>query len=997
MPEVSWPWAGNGVNSLEDDDNFGLADLGRLEQQYAIEPALFRELRHRAAQARDQIEAINTIKTQRPEMFANPQFNLAKRLAAAQKAKSSLEPRMALYKESTRERMNEQAVNVIGREYSERAINSYVNANSNSLEAQVAGSNAAYQGYGSLAEQRGSILNQMQGLRQESMTAAGEFMKNRGVNPAAQETLQGNAAQMKDLAQQLIPITVAMQQLKQQGQDPEGRRKSLINTGDKAQGVLAFNKLEEDMKSGKGLGAIGPAELRKKEADAAERLVKALDELRNSAGKSAAELEELNKNAEAAAKDFEEIGTARKMPGGGDRYASEKIIAGTVAEALGIITSAFQNIAINQPMQMVSNVTNAANMENEKYGMWHNAVSGNMQDRLSLGAWQTGHAFGDQQTGWLGLNAVHAAKMTSSGITTGLGVLQMGAGIAGSAGTVVGNNPVENTAQGAKSAISGAAGFIEEGAAWYRQTEKARLRVDATRAVVGASKALNYIPGRQLQGYRDYVMGLNETASQMGGTVGEDFLNQAGGSDFMQAMSVTGLGLKEMGTLSAQGVGMMGSMFRSNQVLGATQLENMGFGTADQNMRRMGILGAAGTADPMQNLGKLVEEGMQRGLNSSKAIDMIVENTARMTEETMRMGGSADPTDFLAKTILSAINKDNPNKEMAGSIAYQTYQAGEAARHNIATSFPGIINVDRNMKDMGLGTDRMSAALLTQIPTGMLNAFKGKSEDELKEFLEGRGINTKNMDPSMFSGGKLIDILNKNAGISELAQQSGVGYATGAPGSLVEEILNNKNNPWVMQAFRSGKNLNVLTDDQRNLRSGVAGGLALAGKNPEAVISDVMALLGIDQDRETNTSLADVDANGKSTKSAAQMEKRIGNTASVDQARQGGRLLGADAGGAEAIKALADTGREAFEKAGENAEEAWTTAASNTATNFGKSAELLNNASGKLDIVATKLIENTDAMKVVSESFGAVMKKYLNEITKKTDEVKAKAKIKIGH
>jgi len=98
MPEVPWPWARDSVNSLEDEDNFGLADLGRLEQQYANEPAAFRELRHRAATARDQIEAINTIKQTRPAMFADPQFNLAKRLASAQKAKQSLEPRMLFIK-----------------------------------------------------------------------------------------------------------------------------------------------------------------------------------------------------------------------------------------------------------------------------------------------------------------------------------------------------------------------------------------------------------------------------------------------------------------------------------------------------------------------------------------------------------------------------------------------------------------------------------------------------------------------------------------------------------------------------------------------------------------------------------------------------------------------------------------------------------------------------------------------------------------------------------
>lgn len=986
---------GKNPNTIEETDDFGLADLGRIEQQYANEPAVFREMRLRAKTANRQIAAVNAVEAAFPGSVADPEQPWAKMLSDSNKSLRSLQPRMALYKESTRERLNEQAVNIVSRDYSERAINSYITANSNNLSAQVAGANKAWQGYSNLAEQRENIMNKMQGLRQDSMQAASSYITNHGVSKDASSTIKDNAGQMKELAQQLIPITLAMQQLKQQGLDPQGRQRHLINVGDKASSLLNSNRLENEMASKQGLGALNPAELKKKEAEAAEKLIKALEELRNSAGKTKDELEDLNKNAEQAAKEFEEVSEARGMPGSGDKYAKEKIVAGTVAEALAVITSAFQNVMINQPMQMVSNVASAANLENEKYGMWHDAAAGDMTARMTLGAWQTGHEFGNQQADRK--DFVHGGRVISHGIAGVLGVAQIGTAVAGTAGTVIGNNVIENAAQGAKSAISGAAGVVEEGAAWNRQIEKTQLRVDGTRAVVNAAKAVNHISGQQMQQYRTYVMGLNEAAGQMGGAVGENFLNEAGSTQFLERMEKVGIGVKEMGALSAQGANAMGSMFNKEQVFQSARLETLGFGDANQNMRRMGILGAAGTQDPGQNLAKLIEEAMQRGLNSSKAIDMIVENTARMTEETAMAGGGADPTEFLTKSILSALDKTNPNKELAGQIAYQTYQSNEGARHNIATSFPGIINVDRNMKDMGLGTDRMSAALLTQIPTAMLNAYKGKSESELKEFFEGRGIQTKNMDQSLFKDGKVIDILNKNASVAELAQQTGVGYATGSPGALLEEMLKNKDNKEVTSAFLTGKNLNVLSEEQRKLRMGVAGGLALNGKNVNATLSNAFVLAGGTIDGETQKTLAEMDAESEnSTRGAATREKRLGNRAQTGQAVQGGKHLEADAGGAQGIKTLAETGRKAFEKAGRDAEKVWSDAASKTAENFGQSAVLLNKATDKLDEAADKLLKGTDAMKVVSESFGATMKKIVDSLKEKTKPVVEKVE-KLGN
>jgi hypothetical protein len=506
------------------------------------------------------------------------------------------------------------------------------------------------------------------------------------------------------------------------------------------------------------------------------------------------------------------------------------------------------------------------------------------------------------------------------------------------------------------------------------------LQIDSTHASVNASKAVNYISGHQLQKYRDYAMGLNEAAGQMGGSVGEAFLNETGGTDFLRKMQKEGVGLKEMGDLSGKGAAQMGSMFRSSQVIDAVALENKGHGSAEQNMQRMGILGAAGTQDPSQNLSKLIEEGMQRGLNSSKAIDMIVENTAQMTEENARAGGTADPTNFLT-SILGAINKDNPNKELGASIAYKTYQSEEGARHNTSTSFSGMINIARNQKSLGLEDDAQGALLMTQIPTAMLNSFKGKPK-QFKEFLEGRGMmpsTLKKMEQNgQFKDDKAIDALNVNASTSEFAQQSGVGYAKGDPGKMVAMMLKHRKDKAWQRAVATGRGWEGLaTEEERNIRAPIAAGYSINGGNATAGILNVQAIHGLSTAKENaNTLAGEVNA----TKKVAQDEKRRGNRADAGTAIEGGGKLGADAGGGEGIKQLAETGRIAFEKAGKDAEKTWGDAAAQTAINFGKSAIDLNKATGKLDSVATDLITGTAAWKVVGESFETTMKNLATDL-----------------
>ena len=965
------------VNALNDDDHFGLADLGRIRDQYNTEPAAVRMQRLRAEEAQRAMESLEEADRLVPGFLTLPENR--KDYAKRQRVVSRVNAQLQRHQESRQDRLNEQAVNAVHREFSPSSVNSFVSQNLNSLEMQVAGGALTGRGYADLNAQRRQILGQIQNTRQITLGAASTYIDPNGVNAGAESAIKSGSEQMKELAKQLIPITVAMQQLKQQGLDPKSRQEELARIGNKAAGLLHTNQLEEEMKSGKGpLGSLSMTELKKKEAEAAEKLIKALSALNNAAGKTTDELTELNKNAEEAAEEFKKYGEAqgaKKGDGGGSKFDTIKLIAGAVAEVLEVGTSMYQNVAINQPMQMVANTAAAANLENQKYNSWHAALAGNMHERMNLD-WTGAQAFGNTLAN--NQNTVHNMRLGNAGISTALGGAQMiVAGATAAQGTALGtNNFIENAAQGGKSLASGLAIGVSELAAQQRQTEMAALRIQGQQAWMGAQKALTQITGQQLQGYRDYTMGINETAGAMGGVAGNNFLNETGGADFLTRLSDAGIGTKEFGMLSLRSAQAAGSRFDKNQIFTAVELERRGFGNADENMRRMSTLGAAGQGDSAVQLGKIIEDAMQRGLNSSKAIDMIVENTAKISDDALMAGAASDPTVGITSQILKAVDQDNPNKEQALRLAQRGFERGEAARTNIATSFPGILNVDRNMKEFGV--DRLSATLLTKLTSAQVDSMRGLDEKGQREYLEKMGINTTNMSSSAFAGTNLSDRLNKNAAVSILAQQGGVGYAIGDPGAFANELAKNKGKEDVIQALVYGKNLDILTPEQRKLRERQAATSWLNGTNPVEDMARAGVLMGVLNVRQTEKQLAEL---GLDSRMNATDEKRLDGRADSARTAQGAGALGGSA--QVAISALAESGRQAFEKMGKNAEEVWGRAAQETAAHLGNSATLMNGASSKLEEASQKMLDNTQMMAAAGASFASALKDAWTKILDK--------------
>lgn len=965
---------GKGVNTIDPGEDFGLADLGRLEEQYANEPAAFREMRLRARNARNAINAIDAMENARPGSTQIDIFQ--EQLREAQRTKAKLEPRMALYKESARERVNAQAINVIGREYSERAINSYITNNQNSLENQVSGMNATWQGYGALAQQRTGILNQMQGLRQESMSAAGEYMQNRGVNPQAASTLQDNAGKMKDLANQLIPITLAMQQLKQQGLDPQGKQRSLINAGDKASGVLAYNALEDEMRSGKGLGSLSAGDLRKKEAESAEKLIKALDELRNSAGKTKDELEQLNKNAESAAQEFGDISEARRMgsPGGGDGYKAGAAWATAVGQLANLVGNTIQEMAINQPMKQMGNIAGYANLENQKYDSWKAGNEGNMTERMNVAGWANAGEFGRQmanRAGWV--VGARIGGGLAGGAAGGLQLLDAvasaGQGTVGSKLGIKDATTVQQLTGGALAAGEGISTALIYGKDAIQKISTSQAEIAANAQAMQTTRALNHIPGYQLQQYRDHLMHLNKGAMGLG-TYAGTFMDQAGSSAFLDRMTGVGLGGAEMGQLSQFGAANMGSMFSADQALMAKHYENMGWGSSQENMQRMAGFASAGSQNPMQSMEKVLERAVGTGINSSKALNIIAENTGQLVEQDNFRGSGFDTTDTISRLILGAVDRKNTNQEFATRQAAETFKSEEGFKTNTSNSFAGYVAIARMQKDLGM--DYASSVAMQQTSPQMRAMWQQMAKD-----------------------GKLDDVKlqMRNQGIdyasSELFKKDPNAFFSKDASGMVLSQLERGGTGWATAATQNYSKLRSWVNEDPASRVKIYTGEASDANAPEWVQKQLLAMnQAIKLENKDKDSLAvrrsmavgegwltsgraNLPQEGMMRDDAfgfSQGEKSLGERQRNAAAQQGGEFLGGKGfSGTTGALAVAATGRAHQALPGGGAEAKWAEAAAKSASDFGVSAVKLDNASGRLVEAANKLIEFAGANKLSAD------------------------------
>lgn len=880
-------------NTLDDS---GFSDIERIGQRSGRHTAEDIAQRMRLAEANRRVGIFEEGLAAGPSERVAAEINRA--LSRERQMVNTLEPRINLRQETNRQRYTDLTQSVINRTFGESTINGQSAEFSRSTSGQRISMGMMGQSYETLEMKRASAINSIGALGQRASSIAEDLYNERGQqDPARLAQLQTIYAQKNRLINRVGSIDAAQRLQRSMGLDPESQTDALFGAGQRAERTMFRASVANELAGGGGdLGGKSIDQLKQREIQLAGQLVEELNKLKNSVGKSAEEIDKMKAAASDTADNLKKTEEAIRQVGGGgggNRYNNLGNALNFAGNAFGAVGGAVQAIGVNQRLGQVMNVAGFAGIENQKYQMYKSAAGGDVASQLALSQWGSSEGFGGQ------LSMAANVALGAQGIGSGLQSIAGGLRIAGGGG-------VNNRLQGAGDLIQGVSGVAVAGADYYGNVSGGAANIAGVNAQMQARMALSAVTAEQLQGFRDFGVGMSTAAIGMGGRAG-GFLDRTINKANMQQMVNSRISPEQMAQMAQMGVANIGSTFNEGQIFSARGLERSGFGTMGENMQRMANLASAGSNNPQAGLASVLEAALGKSLDGSKVLNMMAENTGAMVQSSAGRAMGIDVTGASAQILAAGVNTADPNKEYAMQRAASAAERMRQIGTDTGTNFAAMSATARISKMTGMsGTE---AIIAQQLDDQTLRAMKNMKPNEIRDKMFDRGINVAAGKES-----ETVDALIKAHLISN-AQLGGAGLATGVAADKIargEKLTREEqlayNRASVLSGFAGGS-------------EAMRAGQAIRTEEPNQVSKDKVTSamkgeLGTDQQR----TLDDMRTQGFKQLSQAALEA----TAGFKDATQAIKALGALA---KSVEGVGDAGGEGKFK----------TAAADSAGTFGKS------------------------------------------------------------
>ncbi len=646
-------------------------------------------------------EARNSLFTRHPELKAKHFRDLADQ--------NRLTNRVRVRAEAAQNRLTSQVVNELGREYSESSINSSINSVANSPEAQQRAMSMTGVPYNDLINQQRKASSRLKTIGEINQALGSVAVNRQGMNQSVYGNIQTNTKEAQGLVSELGVISAALSQQKSLGNDPKSRTSALLQDVAKAQGVSGTDKAYE----------------------AAQNLIKSFEKLSEVTDITSNEFKDLQKTTDEARKNFAAAG------GDGGRNTRDTFMgyANIAQSGFGAAANAIQQIGVNQRLGQAQNAAEYADFENQKYQTYKAAAGGDIASLMQLSQFSGAEGFGG---GLKTASQVAVAAQLAGGIT------QSSMGAVDIASTL---NPVENALStsaaqerresGIINVVEGTAVEAVAGSDLIRGVSAGQADLAGRQARLNLSRAVNAVGAEQVQGFRDFSVGMSTAAIGMGSR-GEEFLNKSISDSNLNRMASARISPEQMAQMSQMGVASMGSMFNTDQVFTARTNEQRGLGTMQENMQRLSSLSAAGANNPSESLGAITEGAVMKGLDSSKALNAVVDHTASIAAASTGRALGMDTSAAASALLTAGITKDTPNKEAALERSASLQETFNQVGTNANVSFAGMVNTARIGRSTGLGG--VSSILASQIDDATLMSM---NKDNATAMLTKAGIDVR--------------------------------------------------------------------------------------------------------------------------------------------------------------------------------------------------------------------------------------------------------------
>lgn len=739
-----------GMNSFADDidQSSVLTELERIGARASRKGIQRTTLEDRIKGEGKQLNSLLEEGRRTPEFTSSPFYQ--EQTTALRNSIRGIRKKMNTMDNTARERAESEASTYISREFSQTSINGQVSG----LQKEAATQNRAFSmsgmSYDQLSAAREDIYSQIRVRERQAQSEVKGMFSGRGqVDPEKSAALGVMMSGTQEHFRQIAQINAAQVLQRANGNDPSSRLKSLAETGNSANEMLNAASVAQEVRSGGvniskdgAMTTIKNGDINSELMVQAKALSEALKGLADGAGKTDEELAKLRAAADESADNFKKLQEAQKAGGGGFNGVNT---ANFMASGLNALGGAAQQIMVGQRMQEVSNIGGFANLANQQYDMYKKARGGDVASQLALSQFGEADDFGMEMK--RATNIAQTAYVGSGIAQTAAGGLQA-ANAVKNTGLTLGLTGSQEFMSGATTAVQGVATTATVGADMARGTSANAARLAGIQASMQARMAINAIPAEQMQGLRNFYTDLDVSSQEMGAGANA-FLKQATSKDTLEDMQSARMSPEQFAKLAQQGGAAMGTTFNQSSIFQARAMESAGFGNSATNIQRMATLAQAGGNNPQASMQGVMEAAFTKSLDSSKALSMMVENTAAMAAGTSAATMGIDTTAATATMLAAGVNGNMSNKEAAINQAMTAAQMTQQVTTNRSATFTGMLNTAAIQKATGIsGVEAIAAQGLT------IQDYKSVQNDPQKamELYRSQGINIKSAaDASKFT------------------------------------------------------------------------------------------------------------------------------------------------------------------------------------------------------------------------------------------------------
>lgn len=693
-----------------DDSLDAISSIGRRYGQPGVQDTQERE-KLRSAQ-----ESVNNLTEASETNSALAQSKAVQEgLAQYKETIKKLGPKVSMRRDMRRERAIRETTSAVEREFSKKSINGQIMSSMGSSGVQDRAMSMVGKSQRELESERSELFGQLGGIEESTVSQVQESLydKEARQDPKVLQQIRANYRQKRALTGKIATIDAALKKQRSAGLDQESQDEKLLQAGQRAEETIFRKSVSDELRSGSGLGALNPGQLQQKQISDSKALADALEKLKNSAGESAEAIDGLKKESETAAENLKRTDEALrqvKAGGGGGGSTTGAVMMG-IAQSFGVIGSAAQESLINQPLMAMQNRIGNASLSNRMYGMRNAAIGGDMTALMNVSSQISDrmNEFGED----LKENAdiVRGARVLEGAVNTGMGVAQVVSGAKNNVNPLAqvgGTARLSEITQGVRETIGGAAQTTTATTDALLGVSRRQAELQGRESALALSQEINAVPGDFRQKLYDYSMGTRQAALAGGGAVGNRILNQYAGDRGQQGgllsrIEQARINPEEFAKLTAQGAAEQGSVFNTEQVFAARRMERSGYGTTEQNLGRISALGAAGANNPQAAFGSVLEAAFSKGLDSSKALNMMVQNTAELVKSSQgaTMVG-LDTTAASAAKLASLINPNIENKEVGLARARTAEDQLNQINRGIGANFSDMLTISQISQESGL-------------------------------------------------------------------------------------------------------------------------------------------------------------------------------------------------------------------------------------------------------------------------------------------------------